>query len=573
MVTLAVPKSVTASFGPITPVHVSLSGAGSGTVVSTPAGINCPGTCTASFSTGSSVTLTAAATGQDAFANWSGGCAGTTNTCTVTADPNALPVNALFGKTLQSAINHIVFMAQENRGFEHYFGAMRGYWAQSGGKFPDQPFNGLPQFNPAPGPVPTNKGCDPNSPPPADCDITKPTSPDIQSFHPITKCLENPSPSWNEDHVDMNYYDDSMSHTSLANAKLDGFVWTAAHDARNLGFFDTDGIRAMAYYDWTDLPFYYYMASSFATSDTWFSPAMTRTQPNRMYSLAATSQGHAYPIPSGGSQLTSPTIFDLLHAKNISWKAYVTDLTYATPPVQDSSLNMFASGNQYQSTNVRPVSEFVTDMQNGTLPSVSYIEPGLDSGLDEHPGIDDMRPGAHIQVGANFVRSLITQLMNSPSWKDTVFILTFDEFGGFYDHVSPQVATYPDPGPMVTPTDLLQPPPAGNGPDVCVPPNSVGPPTGPNPCYFEFTGYRVPLIVVSPYTRANYVSHTQADYTAWLKLVETRFGLGNLTARDAAQMDMTEFFDFVNEPWKTPPSPSQIPPQPTNGMCYVDHLP
>jgi len=89
-------------------------------------------------------------------------------------------------------------------------------------------------------------------------------------------------------------------------------------------------------------------------------------------------------------------------------------------------------------------------------------------------------------------------------------------------------------------------------------------------CDFQYTGFRVPLIVVSPFTKKNYVSHTVADYTAILKLIETRFGLPNLTARDAAQMDMTEFFDFANPPWMTPPAP---PVQPKPGQCYLDHLP
>jgi phospholipase C len=143
--------------------------------------------------------------------------------------------------------------------------------------------------------------------------------------------------------------------------------------------------------------------------------------------------------------------------------------------------------------------------------------------------------------------------MNGPSWKDTIFILTFDEFGGFYDHVPPQPAVSPD---GIGPVDLL------SG-DVCT---QVGGPT----CDFVFTGYRVPLIVISPFSKKNYVSHTVADNTAILKLIETRFNLSALTKRDAAQIDMTEFFDFVNEPWKTPPTP---PAQNTGGACYLDHLP
>jgi phospholipase C len=455
------------------------------------------------------------------------------------------------GGNLQN-VNHIIFMAQENRGFDHYFGGMRAYWAGNG--FPDQQFDGLPQFNPASGiaplrgPAPTNPGCDPAYPfPPNDCK-TDSNSPAIESFPMISMCIENPSPFWNEAHVDWN-----LSDPVSATPTLNGFVWTAAHDARTMqpAFTDTNGVRAMSYYDSTDLPYYYFMASNFATSDRWFSPVMSRTQVNRMYSQAATSAGHVYPLPAG-TALSNQTIFDLLQESGISWKVYVTDLQYATPPVQDSALNMFATAAKYPQ-NIVPVSQFLTDLANDTLPSVAYIDPGYDSGLDEHPGLVDAQPAGNVQSGSHFVSTLINAFMQSSSWQDSVFILTFDEFGGFYDHVAPQFAVSPD---NIKPSDL-QPG------DICTES------TGPN-CNFVYTGYRVPLIVVSPFTKKNYVSHTVTDYTAWLKMVETCFGLPSLTMRDAAQIDMTEFFDFINVPWKTPPTP---PVQPTNGPCYLDKLP
>ena len=143
--------------------------------------------------------------------------------------------------------------------------------------------------------------------------------------------------------------------------------------------------------------------------------------------------------------------------------------------------------------------------------------------------------------------------MTSSSWHDSVFILTYDEDGGLYDHVSPRSTVSPD---GIKPKDLLS-------TDVC------SKTTGPT-CNFVYTGYRVPLLVVSPFAKKHYVSHTVADYTAILKLVETRFGLSSLTARDARQMDMTQFFDFTNPPWLTPPQP---PSQTTSGACYLNSLP
>src|SRR5882672_11905079 len=137
-------------------------------------------------------------------------------------------------------INHIIILAQENRGFEHYFGSLRQYWAANG--FPDQSFDGLPQFNPASGaaplqgPTPTNPGCDPAFPAPGnDCTINA-NSPAVESFKMTSMCEENPSPSWNESHVDWNLKD-LLSPT----ATLDGFVWTAGHDGRANGYFDSDG--------------------------------------------------------------------------------------------------------------------------------------------------------------------------------------------------------------------------------------------------------------------------------------------------------------------------------------------
>jgi phospholipase C len=265
--------------------------------------------------------------------------------------------------------------------------------------------------------------------------------------------------------------------------------------------------------------------------------------------LAGTSAGHVYPPTA---PLTNPTIFDSLQAAGISWKVYVTDLTYAAPPIQDSTLNMFATASKYPN-NIVPVSQFLADVANAALPSVAFIDPGFSSGLDEHPGLDDGSPGGSVQAGSHYVSTLVNGLMQSPSWQDSVFILTWDEFGGFYDHVPPQTAVSPD---GIKPNDLMP-------GDIC----TKG--TGPT-CDFVYTGYRVPMIVISPFSKKNYVSHTVTDYTAWLKLVETRFNVPSLTKRDAAQIDMTEFFDFPNTPWSTPPTP---PTQPTTGPCYLNKLP
>jgi phospholipase C len=535
-------------------VTVSTSGLGSGTITSTPAGIDCPGTCTASFAGGTQLTLTASAS-NGAFTGWSGSCNGT-SACNlvITTDTS---VTAAFALNLQS-IQHIVFMVQENRSFDQYFGALREYWRENG--YADQAFDGLPQFNNPSEPLASNPGCDPAYPfttspsPYTPCTVDS-SSPAIQSYHLITQCVENPSPSWNEAHVDWNV------HTPLSSTPtMDGIVKTAANEIRSTEYVpgsnppedDYNGLRAMGYYDGGDLPYYYFMASNFATSDRWFSPVMTRTQPNREYLIAATSAGHVYPPGPSTPKYTTKTIFEELQDNNISWRVYVSDYALGGTLASHTELGYYAFAQQYPQ-NFAPSTQFITDAQNGTLPSVSEIDPGFDSGTDEHAGLDDTKPGDKIQVGAKYVASLINALMQSPSWKNTVFILTWDEFGGFYDHVPPQPMPSPD---GIKPIDLKP-------GDICTTTTGVT-------CDFVFTGYRVPLIVISPFTKQHYVSHTVEDYTAILKFIETRFNLPSLTARDAAQPDMTEFFDFTNPPWMTPPTP---PAQPTNMPCYMGQTP
>ena len=545
-------------------LSVTLAGTGSGQVTSSPAGISCPATCSASFSSGTAVTLTAAAGSGAFFASWTGACSGSA-ACTVTLAANQ-SVTATFNvaQTVQ-VLNHIVFLAQENRSLDHYFGALRAYWAANG--FADRSFDGLPQSNPtsglAPlyGAAPTNPGCDPAFPPPNDCTVDS-SSPQIGSYHLITQCIENPSPSWNESHVDWN-----LTNPVSSTATLDGFVWTAAHDAREIvpPYHDTDGIRAMGYYDQDDLNYYYFLASQFATSDRWFSPAMTRTASNREYLIAATSQGYAYPVGTDSadqSLLTATTIFQELENAGITWKIYVNpqgSMCESNPTPQCLLTLSYIQNFQWGQTipaqypqNLAPISQYFTDLQNGTLPQVAQIEPASSAGLDEHP-TDYQKYPINVRLGATYVSSLINALMASSSWKDSAFILTYDEGGGLYDHVAPRSAVSPD---GIKPVDLMP-------GDICTQT------TGPD-CNFTHTGYRVPLLVLSPYTKRHYVSHAIADTTAILKLIETRFSLPALNQRDASRIDMTTFFDFNNPPWMTPPT---LPVQHTGGQCHLDRLP
>ena len=538
---------------------VTGSGTGAGMISSSPSGINCGQTCSATFNSGTAVTLAATPTGASTFAGWSGACSGT-NSCSVTLSADT-SVTATFNGPNLNSIQHIVFMLQENRSFDNYFGALRDYWAKNG--YSDQSLDGLPQFNPvsgaAPlrGSVPSNPGCDPASPPPNDC-IFDPAHA-VSSYHLQTMCTENTNPSWNEAHVHWNYYDQVGKYP----ATMNGFVWTAGHDARNDGFFDTNGVRAMGYYDGGDLNYYYFMASNFATSDRWFSPVMSRTSINREYLIGATSQGRAYPNgtnPVDTPQITSKTIFEDLTNAGISWKIYINPTTSNCTAPYAASCMIYLSYLQFFTfaqtvvakypQNLATMTQYYDDLKNNTLPQVAMIESL--PGDDEHGSTSDNSP-ANIQEGAQYASTIINSLMSSSSWNNSVFILTFDESGGLYDHVPPQPTVSPD---GIAPMDLQ-------------PGDACTKVTGPT-CDFVYTGYRVPLIVVSPFSKKHYVSHTVADYTAILKLIETRFKLPALNKRDDAQMDMTEFFDFSSPQWLAAPMP---PAQNTSGACYLNHLP
>jgi len=592
-VTVASATNVTATFT-APPIGLTVSVTGTGTVTSSPAGISCStGICTASFPQNTVVTLSETPGTNFNFGGWGGACAGT-STCSFPLAA-ASTVTATFNPSSGSlqSLNHIIIFIQENRSLDHYFGYMEQYWANNGLHASDGvTFDGLPQFTPAANctvtngvsscAIPTVPGCDPSNPNGADV-CTPDASVLVPTFHMASICTEELSPFWNEAHRDWNLYNPTGTTPTL-----NGFVVAGATDARQYPVAtnggdpvnDINGYRTMGYFQDSDLPFYYYMASNFATSDRWFAPMLSRTQLNRMFLLAATSGGHAYPLSTQNSTgpLSNETIFQALQNAGISWKIYVNskgtngctdDYTDANSQclIQYSYINMF----QYYSTiynsggsatdllpHIASVAQFEKDAAAGQLPQVALIEPASDAGLDEHPTDDDATGGVNIQAGAAYAESVIEALMYSPSWNDSAMIFSYDEPGGFYDHVPPQMAVPPDTT-NLSPIDLLP----GDECDGLSPEPAI--------CTFGYTGYRVPMMVISPFAKKNYVSHTVYDHTAILHLIEERFNVPALTARDAAQTDMSasDFFDFVNVPWAIPPAQSSLPQQQTNGSCSL----
>jgi phospholipase C len=288
--------------------------------------------------------------------------------------------------------------------------------------------------------------------------------------------------------------------------------------------------------------------------------------------------------------------------------AYSTRYLYANPtqaaciaPTVSSSQAVGDTTNAFciDPTHIAPISQFVTDMNAGTLASFSYIEPAFGIN-DEHPG-----SGQSILMGQIQMASLLNQFMASPSWADSVFFLSYDEGGGPYEHVPPVPGHSND----YTNTASMGFLPLGNIPDIgsisvapdsyapCLangPPDSNGNPTATTHCDLQKAdpgaastdaaavqgfgaqvGFRLPNLVISPFTRKHYVSHVPMDHTAVIKFVESRFisPSAHLTNRDAAQPNLLDFFDFTAIPWQTPPSSSSIPTPPAvGGTCTPDSM-
>lgn len=455
--------------------------------------------------------------------------------------PVTVTVSTVAG--LQSSIKHIIFLVQENRSFDNYFSQLGAY------KATDPNCAGCSND--------VNLDYDPNVVLPGLAGI--PRSP----FHERTARTHNLTPSWNESHSDLHTKTTSSGTqcTPLpnSNCKMDNFLKRTSSIPEGLST-DPNGDRAVGFYDNTDLPYYYELAAQFATSDSWFSPLLANTIANREYLFSGTSQGDVFPpttnipctptTPPANCQFTWPTIFDAMDkttdvstGKPVSWKYYYLD----------SSI-FLAQWTTWQNLsdegNVRCIDEWFNILGSPNadqlLPDVVFIERGgagvlsnncanTATGVDEHPD-------NNIWNGAAETQKIINALMNSPAWKDSIFILTYDEGGGVYDHVPP----------------FNEVPPDAIAPKLRNSTDAKG--------QFNQSGFRVPLIVISPWTKPHFVSHVNRDNTAILKLIETRFGVPALTARDAAQDDMTEFFDFSNP--NSPPSLTG-----PGGMNWTQELP
>lgn len=296
-----------------------------------------------------------------------------------------------------------------------------------------------------------------------------------------------------------------------------GNDWKVAHEAYDggscQGFVTSTTAEAMGYVTKDDLPFTCGMASVFPIADRYFASAMAQTDPNRRFLIAGTSLGlidDTFPpaLPPNG------VIFQQFDKHGITWKDYYTSL-----PTLGVFLPLLAD--PAMAKGLAHIDQFYADAAAGTLPSFCLVEEDFTHQSEENP--------QDVQFGDQFMAKVVNAVMSGPDWPTTMLIWTYDEHGGYYDHVPPPVAVPPDDiAPILKPGD----PPGG----------------------FDRFGFRVPSGVVSPYARREFVSHTVYDHTSILRTVEEKWNLPALTRRDANAHSLFDMVDLTSTPaFLTPP--------------------
>ena len=312
---------------------------------------------------------------------------------------------------------------------------------------------------------------------------------DVPFHHLSEMCFSDTAHGW------------KASHDQWNQGKNDGFVVT------NEEGMPPDGTRAMGFYNAADLPFLYGAANTFAIADHYHCSLLGPTWPNRDYLYAASSHGHTTnELPSK----PLPTVMDRLDDAGIDWRDYYT------------SLPGIAVTGSVPSAHLDHITTFFNEAKAGTLPPVSFVDADL--APNNQGAKDDFHPPGNAQLGDQFLDKVVSALMTSPQWGRMAIFINFDEHGGVFDHVPPPAACPPD--------DL--------------------PPDG-TPGDFDRLGFRVPLLVISPYAKGHYVSHRVYDHTSITHFIEMRFLLPSLTARDANSDPLYDLFDFGSALFATPP--------------------
>ncbi len=367
------------------------------------------------------------------------------------------------------------------------------------------------------------------------------------------------------------------THHQWDEGKNDGFVTSSEVIVPAAGDVDPalcQGAGAavgMGYWTEDDLPFYYGLARTFPVADRWFSSCLGPTFPNRRFLIAGTAHGLIDDAPS--DLLDYPpagTIFDALSRNGISWANYhaaaagqsrvrhqlrhrrrmirrrLLRLGRAVPAVTSGmqkdlqfTADLFPIGVGRYTRHVHNIDQFFADADNGTLPAFSIVDPDFHVFSEENP--------QDIRKGESFAAEVINRVMHGPGWAGTLLIWVYDEHGGYYDHVPPPPAVPPD---DIEGRSLTGTPNRLQAALRMVFPRMVK--TADNldagPRRYDRYGFRVPAVLVSPYARPDYVCSEVLDHTSVLKLVEQKWNLPPLTARDAAAASPLGALDLTAPP-------------------------
>jgi phospholipase C len=414
-------------------------------------------------------------------------------------------------------IEHVVILIQENRSFDHYFGTysgVRGFGdvATDRSVFYQRGTNGKT----------------------------------VHPFHLKTNCIADLTHDWQPQHVSWN------------NGRMDGFL--KAHETFGSPIdHESRGPDTMGYYPRNDVPFYFGLANEFTICDAYHCSVIGPTDPNRLMSMTAwidPAGKHGGPLVFTPKEVAHrynrfswTTMPERLTAHGVSWKVY----TAGGGGFYDNPLTFFKQyhkGTKLYDRGLAPTypADFLSDLASKRLPAVSWL--ALSLGNTEHPGYSSPHAG---EAGT---RQVVEALLSHPDiWRKTALFITWDENGGFFDHVAPPTAPKGTPGEYLT-VPVLPFKAAG-----------IRGPIG--------LGFRVPMLVVSPFSRGGFVCSDVFDHTSTLRFLETRFGVRvpNLSAwRRKVTGDLTRAFNFAATPNARRPSLPQ-PGGPTMCAAYPPATP
>ena len=406
-----------------------------------------------------------------------------------------------------SPIKHVVVLMEENRAFDHLLGFRPGVNGLTGNEYnyinPDHPDRGKVFINKNASNI---ARCDPD-----------------HSFPGTTRKI---------------FGTQAIKHENLTNPTMSGFVYDENFHR------DTNFCDVMNVFTVDRLPVMNALADEFLLFDNFFASMPGPTWPNRVFFLAATAGGltetdNPWFKANTGVLFPQRTIFDQLTENNRTWRNYVNDTPW----------ELFIASVAHNPENVVLMDEFFSDARQGTLPDFSFINPRAGVNFTTGKGSNDMHPDHDVALGEAFYKDIYESLRASPAWNNTLFIITFDEHGGFYDHV-PTVMNIPSPGDNIT--------------------------SYPDSFDFKRLGIRIPTLLISPWIAKGVVEsappssskpfpNSQYELTSIMATVRKIFGIeaaGPLTERDAWSATFEHLLNNLTQPRTDCPMhlPDPLPP-------------